>query len=108
VTTSSALRKSAKARAKATAPPSATYAFGATQAQIDRFHQLLRTISAHSDMVAVCAGAQLDDASLSTLGESIFHAAHEVRVLVDTIYAQRLRGGEPLSASALAGSAPPP
>ncbi|WP_228257812.1 hypothetical protein [Pseudoxanthomonas winnipegensis] len=97
VTTSRALRKSAKARAKATAPPSATYAFGATQAQIDRFHQLLRTISAHSDMVAVCAGAQMDDASLSTLGESIFAAAHEVRVLVDTIYAQRLRGGEPLA-----------
>ncbi len=44
-------------------------------------------------MVAVCAGAQMDDASLSTLGESIFAAAHEVRVLVDTIYAQRLRGG---------------
>lgn len=98
VTTSKALKRSAKTRANAAAaPPSATYAFGATQAQIDRFHQLLRTISAHSDMVAVCAGAQLDDASLGTLGESIFHAAHEVRVLVDTIYAQRLWGGEPLA-----------
>jgi len=97
VTTSKALKKTSKARANAAAPPSATYAFGATLAQIDRCHQLLRTISAHSDMVAVCAGAQMDDASLSTLGESIFAAAHEVRVLVDTIYAQRLRGGAPLA-----------
>lgn len=108
MTPSKASRRAPKIRGVITAPPSASYAFGATQAQIDRFHQLLRTISAHSDMVAVCAGAQLDDASLSTLGESIFHAAHEVRVLVDTIYAQRLRGGEPWPASALAGSAPPP
>ncbi|PZP63808.1 MAG: hypothetical protein DI597_02090 [Pseudoxanthomonas spadix] len=108
MTTSKASRRALKAARLTAGPPSATYTFGATQAQIDRFHQLLRTISAHSDMVAVCAGAQLDDASLSTLGESIFHAAHEVRVLVDTIYAQRLWGGEPLSASALAGSAPPP
>lgn len=97
MTTSKASRSGSKTSGVTAAPPSATYAFGATQAQIDRFHQLLRTISAHSDMVAVCAGAQLDDASLSTLGESIFAAAHEVRVLVDTIYAQRLRGGAPLA-----------
>jgi len=67
------------------------YAFGATLEQIDHLDQLLRTISAHSDMVAVCSGAQLDDASLSTLGESIFDSAREVRGLVDAIYAQRLR-----------------
>ncbi|WP_379654224.1 hypothetical protein [Pseudoxanthomonas sp. UC19_8] len=96
MTTSKASRRSPKTAGVIAARPGATYAFGATLAQIDRCHQLLRTISAHSDMVAVCAGAQLDDASLSTLGESIFAAAHEVRVLVDTIYAQRLRGGEPL------------
>lgn len=98
VTTSKALRKAAKAKvqAAAAASPSAAYAFGATLAQIDRFHQLLRTISAHSDMVTVCSGAQMDDASLSTLGESIFNAAHEVRVLVDAIYTQRLREVGPL------------
>ncbi|WCE06385.1 hypothetical protein PJ250_08000 [Pseudoxanthomonas sp. JBR18] len=92
------MRKAAKAQATATAtaPPSAVYPFGATLVQIDRFHQLLRTISAHSDMVTVCSGAQMDDASLSTLGESIFNAAHEVRVLVDTIYTQRLCEGSPL------------
>ncbi|WP_206733741.1 hypothetical protein [Pseudoxanthomonas composti] len=67
------------------------YAFGATLDQIDQLDRLLRTISAHSDMVAVCSGAQLDDASLSTLGESIFDSAREVRGLVDAIYAQRLR-----------------
>jgi len=93
VTTSKALRKAAKAQATAAASPSASYTFGATLAQIDQFHQLLRTISAHSDMVTVCSGAQMDDASLSTLGESIFNAAHEVRVLVDTIYTQRLCEG---------------
>lgn len=97
MTTSKAPRRAPKTGRVTAAPPSPTYAFGATLAQIDRCHQLLRTISAHSDMVAVCAGAQMDDASLSTLGESIFAAAHEVRVLVDTIYAQRLRGGAPLA-----------
>ncbi|WP_425478578.1 hypothetical protein [Pseudoxanthomonas winnipegensis] len=95
--TSKVSRRATKTSGVTAAPPSAVYAFGATLAQIDRCHQLLRTISAHSDMVAVCAGAQMDDASLSTLGESIFAAAHEVRVLVDTIYAQRLLGGEPLA-----------
>lgn len=98
MTTSKALRKAAKAQAAATAAasPSAAYPFGATLAQIDRFHQLLRTISAHSDMVTVCSGAQMDDASLSTLGEGIFNAAHEARVLVDAIYTQRLHGSNPL------------
>lgn len=97
MTTSKALKEPAKAQAAAAEPLCATYPFGTTLDQIDRFHQLLRTISAHSDMVAVCAGAQMDDESLRTLGESIFEAAHEVRVLVDAIYAQRLRGEVPLA-----------
>ncbi|ACD56985.1 hypothetical protein CDO11_23430 [Xanthomonas oryzae pv. oryzae] len=69
------------------------YTFGATLEQIDRFYALLRTISAQSDMVAVC-GAPLDETTIPTLGESIFNAAREVRGLVDTVYTQRLDGNE--------------
>ncbi|WIX06640.1 hypothetical protein QN060_22030 [Xanthomonas oryzae pv. leersiae] len=69
------------------------YTFGATLEQIDRFYALLRTISAQSDMVAVC-GAPLDETTIPTLGESIFNAAREVRGLVDTVYTQRLVDNE--------------
>lgn len=68
------------------------FSFGVTLDQIDRFHALLRTITAQSDMVAVCSGAPLDDKSVSILGESIFTAARAVRGVVDEIHAQRLGG----------------
>ncbi len=55
------------------------FTFGVTLHQIDRFHTLLRTITAQSDMVAVCSGKPLDATSLSVLGESIFNAARAVR-----------------------------
>ncbi|KQR08926.1 MULTISPECIES: hypothetical protein [Xanthomonas] len=66
------------------------FTFGVTVAQIDQFHTLLRTITAQSDMVAVCSGKSLDATSLSVLGENIFNAARAVRVVVDQIHAQRL------------------
>ncbi|MEA9659168.1 hypothetical protein VDF98_20360 [Xanthomonas campestris pv. raphani] len=69
------------------------FTFGATVEQIDRFHTLLRTITAQSDMVAVCSGKPLDVTSLSILGESIFNAARAVRAIVDEIDAQRLHAG---------------
>ncbi|MEA9606442.1 hypothetical protein QY702_08275 [Xanthomonas campestris pv. plantaginis] len=68
------------------------FTFGVTLQQIDRFHTLLRTITAQSDMVAVCSGKPLDATSLSVLGESIFNAARAVRGVVDEIYEQRLGG----------------
>lgn len=66
------------------------FTFGVTLQQIDQFHTLLRTITAQSDMVAVCSGKPLDATSLSVLGESIFNAARAVRGVVDEIYEQRL------------------
>ncbi|EKU23808.1 hypothetical protein [Xanthomonas graminis] len=68
------------------------FTFGVTLQQLDQFHALLRTITAQSDMVAVCSGAPLDDKSVSILGESIFTAARAVRGIVDQIHAQRLGG----------------
>ncbi|QNH15038.1 hypothetical protein HEP74_00151 [Xanthomonas sp. SS] len=91
-----------KARTTAALPqtaPAATlptqeehFTFGVTLQQLDQFHALLRTITAQSDMVAVCSGAPLDDKSVSILGESIFTAARAVRGIVDEIHAQRLGG----------------
>jgi len=72
------------------------FTFGVTLQQLDQFHALLRTITAQSDMVAVCTGASLDDKSVSILGESIFTAARAVRGIVDEIHAQRL-GGDSLA-----------
>lgn len=69
------------------------FTFGVTVEQIDRFHTLLRMITAQSDMVAVCSGKPLDATSLSVLGESIFNAARAVRGIVDEIDAQRLHAG---------------
>lgn len=73
-------------------PQEERFTFGVTLDQLDRFHALLRTITAQSDMVAVCSGAPLDNASVSILGESIFTAARAVRGIVDEIHEQRLGG----------------
>ncbi|MGV7197441.1 hypothetical protein [Xanthomonas axonopodis] len=75
------------------------FTFGVTVEQIDQFHTLLRTITAQSDMVAVCSGKPLDATSLSVLGESIFNAARAVRGVVDEIYEQRLGGDGPADAA---------
>lgn len=66
------------------------FTFGVTLNQLDQFPALLRTITAQSDMVAVCIAAPLDDKSVSIVGESIFTAARAVRGIVDEIHAQRL------------------
>ncbi|GAE51425.1 hypothetical protein DK27_16310 [Xanthomonas arboricola pv. pruni] len=71
------------------------FTFGVTLQQIDQFHTPLRTITAQSDMVAVCSGKPLDATSLSVLGESIFNAARAVRGVVDETYEQRLGGDGP-------------
>ncbi|QNH10758.1 hypothetical protein [Xanthomonas sp. SI] len=75
------------------------FTFGVTLEQMDQFHALLRTITAQSDMVAVCSGAPLDDKSMSILGESIFTAARAVRGIVDEIHEQRLGGDGPTPGS---------
>lgn len=79
------------------------FTFGVTLQQIDQFHTLLRTITAQSDMVAVCSGKPLDATSLSVLGESIFNAARAVRGVVDEIYEQRLGGDGPADAAEASG-----
>ncbi|XUP37119.1 hypothetical protein WAE31_04880 (plasmid) [Xanthomonas axonopodis pv. vasculorum] len=97
MTASKALSTTARRRAT----PAATlqtqeehFTFGVTLQQIDKFHTLLRTITAQSDMVAVCSGKPLDATSLSVFGESIFNAARAVRGVVDEICEQRLGGGD--------------
>lgn len=94
--TTSKARTTAASRHTAPAPTlqpqEERFAFGVTLQQLDQFHALLRTITAQSDMVAVCSGAPLDDKSVSILGESIFTAARAVRGIVDEIHAQRLDG----------------
>ena len=88
--TTAALRHTAPA---ATMPAQEEpFTFGVTLQQLDQFHALLPTITAQSDMVAVCSGAPLDDKSVSILGESIFTAARAVRGIVDEIHEQRLGG----------------
>ncbi|MEA9482007.1 hypothetical protein VC290_16880 [Xanthomonas campestris] len=87
--TTSKTRKTATPAAKLQ-PHAEPFTFGVTLQQIDQFHTLLRTITAQSDMVAVCSGKPLDASSLSVLGESIFNAARAARSVVDEIYEQRL------------------
>jgi hypothetical protein len=93
MTASKALSTTARRRATPAAklqPHQEPFTFGVTLQQIDQFHTLLRTITAQSDMVAVCSGKPLDATSLSVLGESIFNAARAARSVVDEIYEQRL------------------
>lgn len=102
MTTSKALMTNTQQRVRPAAKIEAyaePFTFGVTLQQIDRFHSLLRTITAQSDMVAVCSGKPLDVTSLSVLGESIFNAARAVRGVVDEIYEQRLGsdGVDPVS-----------
>jgi hypothetical protein len=95
MTTSKARRTNAPRHIPPTATPHTQeerFTFGVTLQQLDQFHALLRTITAQSDMVAVCSGAPLDDNSVSILGENIFTAARAVRGIVDQIHAQRLGG----------------
>ncbi|WP_184360677.1 hypothetical protein [Xanthomonas euroxanthea] len=80
-----------------------SFTFGVTLQQIDQFHTLLRTITAQSDMVAVCSGKPLDATSLSVLGESIFNAARAARGVVDEIYEQRLGSDGPADAAEASG-----
>ena len=102
MTASKALSTTSRRRATPAAklqPHEEPFTFGVTLQQIDQFHTLLRTITAQSDMVAVCSGKPLDATSLSVLGESIFNAARAVRGVVDEIYEQRLGsdGVDPVS-----------
>lgn len=95
MTTSKARTTAASRHAAPAATPHTQeerFTFGVTLQQLDQFHALLRTITAQSDMVAVCNAAPLDDKSVSILGESIFTAARAVRGIVDEIHAQRLSG----------------
>ncbi|CAD1797621.1 hypothetical protein XSP_004058 [Xanthomonas euroxanthea] len=96
MTTSKALTTNTRQRVRPAAklqPNAEPFTFGVTLQQIDQFHTLLRTITAQSDMVAVCSGKSLDATSLSVLGENIFNAARAVRAIVDEIDTQRLHDG---------------
>lgn len=61
--------------------------FGVT---INQFNSLLRTITAHGDMVMISSAEALPPRSVSTLGEAIFSAAPAVRDVFDQVEEQRL------------------
>lgn len=106
MTTSRAFTTNSRQRVRAAAKiqtHAEAFTFGVTLQQIDQFHALLRTITAQSDMVAVCSGKPLDATSLSVLGESIFNAARAVRSVVDEIYEQRLGSDGPADAADASG-----
>jgi len=65
--------------------------FGVTIDQIDELDRLLRTITAHGDMVTVGCEEPLHRQTVSSLGEGIFNAALAVRDVLDQVNGQRLR-----------------
>lgn len=64
---------------------------GVTIDQIDQLNSLLRTITAHGDMVTVCSAEAVHPQTVSTLGEGIFNAALAVRDILDQVNEQRIR-----------------
>ena len=82
--------------ATATASPAATgtntdrFAYGVTGDQIDALDRLIRTISAHGDVVAASGTAERADHTPLLLGQAIHDGATAVRELLDQVEAQRL------------------
>lgn len=64
--------------------------YGATIDQMDRLAQLLNTLSATGDMLAIAGDPPMDDATLPTLGDAVFTAALAAREIVHEIGEQRL------------------
>jgi len=64
--------------------------FGLTLDQVDALNPLVRTISAHGDVLAISDPDDLADGTVSTLGQAIQDAAIEVREILDHLGAQRL------------------
>lgn len=64
--------------------------FGLTVAQVDTLDRLLRTISAHGDVLAISETDELADGTVPTLGQAIHDAATEAREILDQLGAQRL------------------
>jgi len=65
--------------------------FGVTIDQIDELNSLLRTITAHGDMVTNCCTDALHPQSVPAVGEAIFSAALAVREVFDKVKEQRLQ-----------------
>ncbi len=64
--------------------------FGVTIDQIDELSTLLRTITAHGDVLTFCDTGYLQPRSVSTLGEAILDSALAVRDILDQVDEQRL------------------
>ena len=64
--------------------------FGLTVAQVDALDPLVRTISAHGDVLAISETDELADGTVPTLGQAIQDAAIEVREILGQLRAQRL------------------
>lgn len=64
--------------------------FGLTLDQVDALNPLVRTISAHGDVLAISDPDDLADGTVPTLGQVIQDAAIEVQEILDQLGAQRL------------------
>lgn len=69
------------------------FTFGVTLDQIDALDRLVRTISAHGDVVAASGMAARADHALLLLGQAIHDGATAVHDLLDQVEAQRLERG---------------
>lgn len=69
----------------------ARFAFGVTLDQIDALDRVVRTISAHGDVVAAGQALELAGHTLPLIGQAICDGATAVRSILDEVEAQRLR-----------------
>ena len=87
-----ALEPDARVASTQEAPNDASedFTFGVRLGQIDALDRLIRTISAHGDVVAIGHAAELADGTLPVLGQAIHDGAAAVRDILDQVEAQRL------------------
>lgn len=86
-------RGGADATAKAAQAGDAPVVFGMTLDQVDTLARLIRAIAAHGDVVASAHEAELAEATLPVLGQSIVDAAEAVRAILDEVERQRVGCG---------------
>jgi hypothetical protein len=66
------------------------FVFGITLDQADALDRLIRTITAHGDIIAAGTAPYLDPRTLPALGEAIYTAARAARGILDQVGTQAL------------------
>ncbi|MCC4598362.1 hypothetical protein NRY95_00980 [Xanthomonas campestris pv. phormiicola] len=67
------------------------FVFGITLNQADALDGLIRTITAHGDILAAGTAPYLDPRTLPVLGEAIYTAGRAARGILDDVGAQALQ-----------------